>query len=400
MSALINLADLDGHQAAHIATLLAKRNLRLEPHSEGFTVVDAMCGLVPLGAPRGVTAADVIEWVERRATDTGRPPAAAVVDGRLHDDELVRTATRIVPFRAKRIACGSAQLGYQHRTARGGRPNLAAIRLREFERLIGRRHGDGGVDTDDGEIYLDLVVHVLVPLELERAAGRADPTGIVCSAVRDWCARWLPRISAETVSLAVERAIAGPRCWRADTAAKVVMLTMAERTALDIRTIGAIDADVNERARLAKARHAERQREARARAREAGTVKSRAAYEGASVAQQCRQRNISRSTFYRQRKAAAEQATACDRSRAAQRREILDVAHGTCRTAETEAPPARPRRASLPPPDIGWQLQRSLIVAVQRSMASVSRIPIVFARLAERSPWRSDIDLGDPPPRE
>lgn len=244
---------------------------------------------------------------------------AAVIDPRIHDAATVAAAARIVPDDARRISVEGAQLGYVSRPRRGGF-GFAARRLHEIERIIQLRHG-GPVDTDDAESYFALAIHCIVPRELQRSAGRPDPVGLVIAGVTAWCARWLPGLGRYEIAMAIEGAMAEPKFFRADTAAKILRLTMKERAAADVRTIGAVDADAEERALLRRARHAERARERRAEERAATSPR------GESVAAACRRLGISRATFYR-RKAAEKEAR--DSHRAQHEEEESHVAHAKC----------------------------------------------------------------------
>lgn len=268
---------------------------------------------------------------------------AAVIDPRVHSEAECAAAARLVPADAARVAIDGMQIGYFHQRKRGGF-GFTARRLHEIERLIELRHG-GPCDTDDGEIYFTLAVHCLMPRELQRSAGRPDPVARIIEGVTAWCERWLPRLPRLAMTQGIEAALSMPRLFRADTAAKMLRVTQAERRAADIATIGAIDADAEERARLRKERHAARSRERREVARASGTTQPRSEYEAASVAAECRRLGISRATFYRRRKAEAAAANAappadmeaCDTSRA-QHEDSSRVAHGTCLTP----PKARP----------------------------------------------------------
>ncbi|MFD2030618.1 hypothetical protein ACFSKM_10550 [Ancylobacter dichloromethanicus] len=135
---------------------------------------------------------------------------AAVIDSRLHDAATVAAAARVVPDDAKRLTVGGAQLGYRRKASRGGGFVLASRRLHEVERIIMLRHG-GPVDTDDAESYFDVVLHCLLPRELQRAAGRPDPVGLVIAGVATWCSRWLPGLPRYEITLAIEAAIAEPK---------------------------------------------------------------------------------------------------------------------------------------------------------------------------------------------
>jgi hypothetical protein len=271
---------------------------------------------------------------------------AAVIDPRLHAPDVVAAAARVVPDRAERITVGSAQLGYRHKPGAAGRWRFGARRLHEIERLITLRYG-GPCDTDDGEAYLAIAVNLLVPIELERSAGRPDPLRAVRAAIVAWSNRWLPFVAELVVLRAVKRAVEDLRIWRADSAANQLRITMAERQAAAIMTMGAIDADRDERERLRKRRHAEAQRARRAAERDPD-ARTRYAYEASSVAAECRRLGVSRSTYYRRlRDAKAERRETCDRSCEQRHIDSHDVAHATCVTPTGAPSEARAKRAAV-----------------------------------------------------
>lgn len=229
---------------------------------------------------------------------------AAVIDPRLHNAATCAAAARVVPAGAQRLTVGRAQLGYRKASRGGGGFGFATCRLHEIERVIHLRHG-GPCDTDDAEAYFALAVHSLVSQGLQRSAGRPDPVGLIIAGVAAWCARWLLGLPRYEMMEAIDAAIAEPRFFRADTAAKVICLTMAERTAADVRTIGATDVNAEERARLRKEKHA-----ADAQARRDAAAREFIGPKPETVEDACARLGISRATFYRRRKAAALAASA------------------------------------------------------------------------------------------
>lgn len=293
-----------------------------------------------------------LAWLRQKARPQAR---AAVIDPHLHDADVVDAAARVVPDRAQRVTCGRAQLGYKHQRTPSGQ-SFEAKRLLEIQRIIQVRHG-GPVDTHDGPVYLPLAVQLLVKVGLERAIHRREPLAVVRAYVAGWTRQWLPLVDAAEVDEAIDYAVANPRRWRADTAAAMLRLTMAERTAANVVTIGATDLSKEERARLAKERHAERQRKARAEARRAGVTLPREKYETGSIAAECRRLNISRSTFYRRQRAeTASEDGPRHRCRAPHKKSSI-IAHGTCVTPALSNAPnlgerqeARPARAATDSP--------------------------------------------------
>src|SRR6476659_7132819 len=118
----------------------------------------------------------------------------------------------------------------------------------------------GSCDCDDGEVYFYIVANCIAVPTLVANVSRPDPISAVHALLHKWAEKWVPRIASDKIDSVIARAIAKPRRWRADTAAKLLRLTMAERTAADIKTIGATDCDKVARAEQRKQRKRERQR--------------------------------------------------------------------------------------------------------------------------------------------
>lgn len=120
-------------------------------------------------------------------------------------------------------------------------------RIREIEKLIRHRHGAMIPDpagTDDVEMCL--------------AYPRAIALTPRSQDVESWCRKWAPWI--DPVTLHTLAALGVNRRWmiKADAVAKMLMVTMADRSKLGLRTIGACDMTTAERKDLAKANKRER----------------------------------------------------------------------------------------------------------------------------------------------
>jgi hypothetical protein len=173
---------------------------------------------------------------------------------------------RVVPKGAKKLKVGGLTLGYSHKSARiSARPgepfSMARQRLAEEEALIAYRHG-GPCDTDDGEAYLRAALPHILALPLTAATPMHRTNAIL------WANRWVPRILDEVTlewldNLEHEYATR-PRLLRADTLAKMLGVTKAERDALGLTTIGAVDWNKRQRGEARKKRKAARQRAKRA----------------------------------------------------------------------------------------------------------------------------------------
>jgi hypothetical protein len=175
------------------------------------------------------------------------------------------------------------------------------------------RYG-GPCDCDDGEVYFYIVANCLALPTLMANVNRPDPISLVYALLRKWAEKWAPRVAANKIDSVIARAIRKPRRWRADTAAKLLRLTMAERTAANIKTIGATDCDKAARAEQRKQRKRDRQRARDEANRRARGAKCRKEYIAKSVAALARASGISRSTYYRRAKAEnIASAVPCDR---------------------------------------------------------------------------------------
>jgi len=169
---------------------------------------------------------------------------------------------------------------------------LMRVRLRELERLFAHRWGNTLPDDDAGRDDLLVAAHHI-------AQAYGNPTEHIPAWVREWA----PWLSDSACAALVAKVEANPLKWTADKLAWRVRLTDAERTALKITTIGAIDCGKVAR----QERRHQRNNEAKtARRREGGAVR-RSEYEGVSAS---RERpweavGMSRATWYRRGKPAA-----------------------------------------------------------------------------------------------
>ncbi|MFL9824105.1 hypothetical protein [Rhodoplanes sp. SY1] len=172
----------------------------------------------------------------------------------------------------------------------GGNRLVTLIRLRELERLFRSRYGTELPDDDAGRDDLKIVAQHIVHL------GPDAERHIV-----HWAQLWAPWLpTSEATALAI-RSIANPIKFSADVLAWRVRLTAAERQHLAITTIGAVDMN---KAQRAEARKEKRREAARARRRASG-ARSRADYEAPSAEawKPWEAEGISRSTWYRRRRA-------------------------------------------------------------------------------------------------
>jgi hypothetical protein len=164
---------------------------------------------------------------------------------------------------------------------------LVALRLNDLARLFRARYGVTLPDDDAGRDDAVVMLH-----HLARAHGDARR-------MRSWLQLNAPWMAGAEGAELVNRVLQKPLRWRADTLAKRLRLTEAERRRLRICTIGCVDMTKQERQQARKLR--QRQRD-RARRRAQG-AKLRAEYEAGSInrTRPWIAAGISRRTWYRRR---------------------------------------------------------------------------------------------------
>ena len=167
------------------------------------------------------------------------------------------------------------------------------LRLREIETVVRSRHGSAvpdPEDTDDRETCLAYI----------KAAAFALSGQCIVS----WAAKWAPWAREDEVNSCIALAAARRRAMKADGVAGLLMVTMAERTALCLRTIGACDLSKDDRVALSRERKRERDRNRKAAARKADGKKDRASYEAQSLSslKPWESEGLSRPTWYRRQR--------------------------------------------------------------------------------------------------
>jgi hypothetical protein len=134
----------------------------------------------------------------------------------------------------------------------------AAVRVAEIDRIFIDRWGEILPDDDAGSDDAFVMCH-----HLARRAG--DPV----FHMQGWLSRRAPwMLSADRAAL-VERVLAQPLRWKADTLGKRLGLTVADRTRLKIKTIGCVDQTSEQRAEMRRLAKIEYKRARRAAARSA-----------------------------------------------------------------------------------------------------------------------------------
>jgi hypothetical protein len=129
--------------------------------------------------------------------------------------------------------------------------SIVTLRLAELNRLLTDRHGGEVLADDDaGRDDVMIVAHHM-----------ASCTGGQPRKTAAWIALRAPWMASGEVEAIIAGAIAKPRRWRADTLAKRLNLTEADRRRLRITTIGAVDFNQAARHARQKARKKARDRQ-------------------------------------------------------------------------------------------------------------------------------------------
>jgi hypothetical protein len=188
----------------------------------------------------------------------------------------------------KEIAVRYAWMSRDQKHSRGSKKLIARLRLREIERLFAHRYGGRLPDDDAGMEDL-----VLAANQISQMDGNAEDH--ILRWAWEW-AYWLfDRKDVDPVVFA-RRVSQNPRRYKADTLARLLNLTMADRISLGITTIGAIDCNKQKRAELRR----ERKRAYAEVRRRASGAKPRAEYEAESLSRTkpWERMGMSRSTWY------------------------------------------------------------------------------------------------------
>lgn len=168
--------------------------------------------------------------------------------------------------------------------------SLEVLRLREIEKVIRSRHGRGvpdPYDTDDIDTCLAYVLAVAFTPRVQD--------------VETWCEMWAPWISQAEIDLMKQKAARRKHMLPADSVAKLMNVTLAERTRLKLKTIGACDVCEEQRKKIALELKREQDRARQEHKRMLEGRVSRAEYEASSVSQAkpWEAEGVSRRTWYR-----------------------------------------------------------------------------------------------------
>lgn len=174
---------------------------------------------------------------------------------------------------------------------------LVTLRLNDLAKLFRGRYGHVLPDDDAGRDDLLVAVNHLACLPHPQKP------------IDNWLEIWAPWLTVKERKAIVGDALASPQRWKADALAWRLRLTAADRHALGITTIGAIDENKSARTKRRKAQARKRMQAYR----KAKGAKSRKTYEDQSLeaTMPWLEEGISRRTWYRRRALALRGTSAC-----------------------------------------------------------------------------------------
>ena len=119
---------------------------------------------------------------------------------------------------------------------------MSAIRVAELNRLFKARYGEVLPDNEIGRECAVIIANHLIMLP-----------GLPQKRLMDWAEHHAPWLNMEELAQLLADAASRTQVWKADSLAWRLRLTYADRQALKITTIGAIDCNKAERAKIRKA---------------------------------------------------------------------------------------------------------------------------------------------------
>lgn len=169
------------------------------------------------------------------------------------------------------VKVGGCILGYEtiRQKRRKGTWKHFRGRLAEIEKIVRHRHGPVIPETDDAFIYPEVIA------SLAFVEYREDFADVVLG----WCAKWMPWAPHHQVEeLIYERTQVLFSPLSADALGRKLHLSLAERCALDIRTIGAFDSTKRQRTQQQKQKRRQRDRDRKSKQRRAAGALTRETY--------------------------------------------------------------------------------------------------------------------------
>lgn len=135
---------------------------------------------------------------------------------------------------------------------------MSAIRIAELNRLYRARYGEQLPDTPEGRDAILIAANHLMLLP-----------GVPQKRLMDWCSTRAPWLTIREIEDILSTVAIRPQTWKADSLAWRLKLTYADREALLITTIGAIDCNKRQREARRKLKGKLRDRTRRAAQKEA-----------------------------------------------------------------------------------------------------------------------------------
>lgn len=137
---------------------------------------------------------------------------------------------------------------YRQQSRKRTKAQMSTLRISELNRLFAARYGEQLPDNPEGRRMVTIAAHHLVHL-----AGSPQKR------LMDWCSMRAPWLTVADIESTLAEVATHPRSWKADSLAWLLKLTYADRQALRIGTIGAIDCNKTQRAALRKAKAKDRE---------------------------------------------------------------------------------------------------------------------------------------------
>jgi hypothetical protein len=149
----------------------------------------------------------------------------------------LRPSPEVVKAKQREIA-----LHYGRRRKKRTAFQMSAIRVAELNRLFEARYGTVLPDDETGRECVTIAANHLMLMP-----------GLPRERFMEWAAVHAPWLSVQEVGQILADAASRPQTWKADSLAWRLRLTYADRQALKITTIGAIDCNKAQRTKLRKA---------------------------------------------------------------------------------------------------------------------------------------------------
>lgn len=141
---------------------------------------------------------------------------------------------------------------YRRKRRHATKPQLAAIRIAELNRLFSARYGERLPDNEIGREAILIVAHHMICL-----AGHPQQR------MTQWAELRAPWLTVTELHAVLAEIATRPQTWKADSLAWRLKLTYADRQALKITTIGAIDCSAKRRQTLRRNKQKQRMKKLR-----------------------------------------------------------------------------------------------------------------------------------------